>query len=177
MWFAEQFNSFLNLGICKEYPIMAKAKAPVTKAKRGSKEAVVTNNPETVLDPVVAPVPASVQPEPTINAEVKASPDVQVGAESKTKVEPKLDAQPKTDAQPKAENKVDSEAKGNSDSKIFEVRKADGRKNLIPINLEDEIRRRAYELSQQRQPGSGGAADDWLAAEREVMQRYHQQSA
>ena len=61
-----------------------------------------------------------------------------------------------------------------SETKMFEVRKA---KNVVPINLEDEIRRRAYELYQQRQPGAGSEADDWFAAEREVMQRYHQQSA
>jgi hypothetical protein len=55
--------------------------------------------------------------------------------------------------------------------------KNDSRKNLVPINLDDEIRRRAYELSQQRAPGSGSEAEDWLAAEREVRQRYRQQSA
>jgi hypothetical protein len=59
----------------------------------------------------------------------------------------------------------------------FEVRRPETRKNVVPINLEDEIRRRAYELYQQRQPGSGSEAEDWLTAEREVRQRYHQQSA
>jgi len=59
----------------------------------------------------------------------------------------------------------------------FEVRKTEPRKNVVPINIEDEIRRRAYELFQQRQPGSGSEAEDWLTAEREVMQRYHQQLA
>ncbi len=49
--------------------------------------------------------------------------------------------------------------------------------NLVPINLEDEIRRRAYELYQQRGATSGGEAEDWLTAEREVRQRYRQQSA
>ncbi len=60
------------------------------------------------------------------------------------------------------------------ETKMFEVRKT---KNVVPINLEDEIRRRAYELYQQRQPGAGSEADDWFAAEREVMQRYRQQTA
>jgi hypothetical protein len=50
-------------------------------------------------------------------------------------------------------------------------------KNIVPINLEDEIRQRAYELYQRRGNASGSEAEDWLAAEREVMQRYHQQSA
>lgn len=59
----------------------------------------------------------------------------------------------------------------------FELRKPESRKNVIPINLEDEIRRRAYELYRQREPGSGNETEDWVKAEREVMQRYHQQSA
>jgi hypothetical protein len=59
----------------------------------------------------------------------------------------------------------------------FELRKTEPRKNLFPINLEDEIRRRAYELYQQRVPGTGNEAEDWLNAEREVMQRYRQQTA
>jgi len=57
------------------------------------------------------------------------------------------------------------------------VVKAENRKNIVPINLEDEIRRRAYELYEHRGGKSGSEAEDWLAAEREVMQRYHQQSA
>jgi hypothetical protein len=48
---------------------------------------------------------------------------------------------------------------------------------VFPINLEDEIRRRAYELFQHRGQSSGGEAEDWLSAEREVMQRYRQHSA
>ena len=49
--------------------------------------------------------------------------------------------------------------------------------NLVPINLEDEIRRRAYELYQQRGTASGSEAEDWLTAEREIIQRYRKQSA
>ena len=67
--------------------------------------------------------------------------------------------------------------KVSAEHKIFEVRKSEARKNLVPINIEEEVRRRAYELYQQRGPRPGGEAEDWLAAEREVMQRYHQQSA
>ncbi len=58
-----------------------------------------------------------------------------------------------------------------------EPRKNGAAPNLVPINLEDEIRRRAYELYEQRGTGSGSEAEDWLTAEREVKQRYHQQSA
>lgn len=68
----------------------------------------------------------------------------------------------------------DAVSENRSETKMFEVRKT---KNVVPINLEDEIRRRAYELYKQREPGAGSEADDWFAAEHEVMQRYHQQSA
>jgi len=63
------------------------------------------------------------------------------------------------------------------EAKPFEVRRPEPRKNVVPINLEEEIRRRAYELYQMRGAGSGNEAEDWLVAEREVLQRYHQQSA
>ncbi|MGA8272337.1 MAG: DUF2934 domain-containing protein [Candidatus Sulfotelmatobacter sp.] len=72
---------------------------------------------------------------------------------------------------------VKAEARINAEPKKLELLKTEPRNNVVPINLDDEIRRRAYELFQQRGPGSGGEAEDWLAAEREVMKRYHQQSA
>jgi len=46
-----------------------------------------------------------------------------------------------------------------------------------PINVEDEIRRRAYELAEKRGFTPGYENDDWLLAEREVLARYRQQSA
>ena len=49
--------------------------------------------------------------------------------------------------------------------------------SVAPTTLEEEIRRRAYELYLQRGPSSGSEAEDWLTAEREVRQRYQQQSA
>jgi hypothetical protein len=58
--------------------------------------------------------------------------------------------------------------------KKLEVVKSEPRR-VVPINIEEEIRRRAYELFQQRGAGSGHEAEDWLAAEQEVQQRYHQQ--
>jgi Protein of unknown function (DUF2934) len=73
--------------------------------------------------------------------------------------------------------RVASDSKPGSDGRKFEVVKTDSRKNLVPINLEDEIRRRAYELYEQRGSSSGSEAEDWLAAESEVRQRYRQQSA
>ncbi|HEY6767241.1 MAG TPA: DUF2934 domain-containing protein [Candidatus Sulfotelmatobacter sp.] len=59
----------------------------------------------------------------------------------------------------------------------LEVMKNDSRASVVPINLEDEIRRRAYELSERRGFIPGYEAEDWLAAEHEVLRRYRQQSA
>jgi Protein of unknown function (DUF2934) len=58
-----------------------------------------------------------------------------------------------------------------------EIVKTEPRANLVPINLEDEIRRLAYLLSERRGFEAGHEAEDWLAAEREIQQRYHQHSA
>ncbi|HEX3822271.1 MAG TPA: DUF2934 domain-containing protein [Candidatus Sulfotelmatobacter sp.] len=53
----------------------------------------------------------------------------------------------------------------------------DGRANLVPINVEDEVRRLAYLLSERRGFQPGHETEDWLSAEREIRERYHQQSA
>jgi len=58
-----------------------------------------------------------------------------------------------------------------------EIVKSDSRATVVPINLEDEIRRLAYLYSERRGFQPGHEAEDWLAAEHEVMQRYHQHSA
>lgn len=57
-----------------------------------------------------------------------------------------------------------------------EIVKAESRSNLIPINLEDEIRRLAYLMSERRGFEPGHETEDWLAAEHEVQERYHQQT-
>jgi len=48
-----------------------------------------------------------------------------------------------------------------------------------PVNLEEEIRRRAYELYLQRNATAGGENgnenQDWLMAEREIRSRYGNQ--
>ena len=64
----------------------------------------------------------------------------------------------------------------------LEMVKTEPRKSVVPINrtpinLEDEIRRRAYELYVQRGTASGSEAEDWLTAEREVRQRYQKQQS
>jgi hypothetical protein len=76
-----------------------------------------------------------------------------------------------------ASSKAEPEVRIVSETRKFDLHKTEPRKNVVPINLEEEIRRRAYELFQQRGQASGNAAEDWLTAEREVMQRYHQQRA
>lgn len=53
----------------------------------------------------------------------------------------------------------------------------EGRANLVPINVDEEIRRLAYLLSERRGFEPGHEAEDWITAEKEVRQRYHQRSA
>src|SRR5579864_3142397 len=55
--------------------------------------------------------------------------------------------------------------------------KAEARPNLFPINMDDEIRRLAYLIAEHRGFEPGHEAEDWLAAEREVLQRYRQHTA
>ena len=65
----------------------------------------------------------------------------------------------------------------------FEVKKQElsrtaPRTQTVPNTLQDEIRMRAYELYVQRGYSTGNPTEDWLDAEREVMQRYnHHHSA
>jgi hypothetical protein len=146
----EQLNSFLNLGICKEYPKMARS-----KSTSGGK----TNRPNTE----------------SVNAG-------SVGKEQTTPANPINLPDEKAVAVEAVPNVGEPETAIALETRKFEIkksepRKAEARKNVVPINLEDEIRRRAYELYQQRGAASGSEAEDWLSAEREVRQRYHQQSA
>jgi hypothetical protein len=139
---------------------MARAKSnPGSKTSRAKNNIEQTGNgvtgnpPEVEVKPVVEPQAAA----PTI----KATPEFEPTHPGKTPAEAKAVAEPRPA----------------SDGRKFEVMKTDARKNLVPINLEDEIRRRAYELYQERGSVSGNEAEDWLIAEREIRQRYHQQSA
>jgi hypothetical protein len=47
-----------------------------------------------------------------------------------------------------------------------------GNANLDKVNLDEEIRRRAYELFLARKGAAGDPAADWIVAEREVRARY-----
>jgi len=55
--------------------------------------------------------------------------------------------------------------------------RSDSRVTIVPINLEDEVRRLAYLLAERRGFEPGHEAEDWLSAEREIQHRYHQHSA
>ncbi len=70
---------------------------------------------------------------------------------------------------------VAQESNSSEPRKLGVVKTEPRKKVVVPINLEDEIRRRAYELYQQRGSAPGNEADDWLAAEREVRERYQRQ--
>jgi len=58
-----------------------------------------------------------------------------------------------------------------------EIVRSDSRATIVPINLEDEIRRLAYLMAERRGFEPGHESDDWFAAEQEIRQRYHQYSA
>jgi hypothetical protein len=59
------------------------------------------------------------------------------------------------------------------------VNSVETQKTSPPTDLELEIRRRAYELYEQRGYTPGHENEDWLVAEQEVLARFdqHQQSA
>jgi hypothetical protein len=167
---------------------MAKNKSTSGKATRATKSQPIVNDP-IVNDPIVndpANIPSATAVEQKVNPSVQVAASTRasepqvasdpVKAESTTKTD-KTDGAVNVNKPTEAGNDTDKSTKPESNNKMFELRKTEPRKNVVPINLEEEIRRRAYELSQQHQPGTGSEADDWLTAEREVMQRYHQQSA
>jgi DUF2934 family protein len=52
---------------------------------------------------------------------------------------------------------------------------SDDRKNVKTINLDEEIRRRAYEIYLGRQGSGGDEYQDWLLAEREIRARHQQE--
>jgi Protein of unknown function (DUF2934) len=52
---------------------------------------------------------------------------------------------------------------------------AEDKKKASFVDLESEIRRRAYELYEQRGCPEGTEKEDWLTAEREILARYNNQ--
>jgi Protein of unknown function (DUF2934) len=49
--------------------------------------------------------------------------------------------------------------------------------NGAPLDLESEIRRRAYQLYEERGCTPGHESEDWILAEREIVSRYSHQGA
>ena len=86
-------------------------------------------------------------------------------------------ASPAIPAVPVVQPAVSTTQTRKAEPRKLEIVKNDARKNIVPINLDDEIRQRAYELAERRGFVEGHENEDWLAAEREVLQRYHQQIA
>jgi len=154
---------------------MAKSKSPGAKPNRTRATKAQANNGNsteasevkaiateaTLVDatPKVEPTPAPAQP----LARSVSLPDSTTAAEA--------NSVRASEASPLGEARVSPEPRR------MEVVKNEPRRNVVPINLDDEIRRRAYELYQQRGATPGNQAEDWLNAEREVRQRYRQHSA
>ena len=140
---------------------------PRTKSPSGSKTSRTNDNKEQ-NGANIAPNASDVKaPAPKPQVAAAASQAEVSSAASKPKAEIKTESKP--EIKPRPEIKLEP--------KKPEVVKAESRKNLVPINMEDEIRRRAYELYQQRGMSGGSEAEDWFAAEHEVRQRYRAQSA
>jgi len=55
------------------------------------------------------------------------------------------------------------------------VRKNGGSAGTTPIDLEAQIRQRAYEIYEERGCTAGNEHEDWVRAEREILARYNQQ--
>lgn len=75
------------------------------------------------------------------------------------------------------ETPVTRAAQPETKPEIREIKRVllEARKNLLPINLDEEIRRRAYELWEQHGHESGHEDEHWLLAETEIRSRYRDQ--
>jgi hypothetical protein len=154
MWLVHQFDSLFHLGVCKEYPIMAKTKTPRTTSPRTKKN--------------VAELPVT----PVVTASETSAPEVRNETAARSEMKPQ-EVRPTVQA-PVAEVKAEIKAvETREPRKTF----AEARHMVVPINLEEEIRRRAYQLYEERGCTPGHENDDWLVAEREILTRYTTQRA
>jgi len=100
----------------------------------------------------------SASPEPT---PVQAMPEVQAAMQTEVQAEVKKDS-----------------GKNGKPAIVAPSRTVASTKTLVSFNLEEEIRRRAYELYLQRKAATGAENgnpnQDWLIAEHEVRARYNQ---
>jgi hypothetical protein len=140
---------------------MARSKSTTgTKANRAGTDANTSNNSKEQVNTVTPASLHDVKPVDLKSADVKATDVNSVAGNT-----------PAIQSETKPPNKIAPP------TRRLEVAKPEPRKNVVPINLEDEIRRRAYELYQQRGSSAGHEAEDWLRAESEVLDRYHHRSA
>ncbi|MGD0271783.1 MAG: DUF2934 domain-containing protein [Candidatus Sulfotelmatobacter sp.] len=143
------------------------------KSTSGSKPPTKTNTINEQANVTTASSPAV--PTPVVQTPVVKAPDlqekVQEKAQEKVQAKAQAIAPAAAPATAKPEPKIAPEPR-----KKLEVVKTEPRR-VVPINVEEEIRRRAYELYQQRGATPGHEREDWLAAEREVKQRYQQQQS
>jgi len=144
------------------------------KSTSGSKSTTKTNTPNEQANVTTASttaVPAPVAQTSVAQAPVAQAADLKEKTQEKVQANAQAVAAAAAPAPSKPEPKIAPESR-----KKLEVVKSEPRR-VVPINVEEEIRRRAYELYQQRGATPGGEREDWLAAEREVKQSYQQQQS
>lgn len=79
----------------------------------------------------------------------------------------------------KSPRTLKTKAESNVENRVLQMpENGNGHNGFTAVDLESEIRLRAYELYRQRGDG-GSEQDDWLRAEREVLARHkgHSQTA
>lgn len=112
--------------------------------------------------------PKSPKKNPNVNQPISPNPESTVSNPAESPVERTATAIPVTDV---------TRTKTTRTPRKPEIVRGESRANLVPINLDDEIRRLAYLLSEQRGFEPGHETEDWLNAEREVLGHYEQQRA
>jgi hypothetical protein len=143
---------------------MARPKSTTGVKPTRSKANDTTTSKDTAVDAGSSVASTDVKPV------LRETTTAQTPAERAPAAEPNFTRQAET-----AQSNTAQEAKPASEARKIGVVKSEPRKNVVvPINLEDEIRRRAYELYQQRGSAPGSEAEDWFTAEREVRERYQQ---
>ncbi|HEY1802669.1 MAG TPA: DUF2934 domain-containing protein [Terriglobales bacterium] len=78
---------------------------------------------------------------------------------------------------PRAKSPRNGDASARKITPITQGITQENKKASAAVNLQDEIRRRAYELYEARGAMPGYEHEDWVHAEREIMARHNQQSA
>jgi hypothetical protein len=112
----------------------------------------------------------------SVNAGIPAASDANAPAHNSSFVTPSEEVSAKSAIAQETRPRETAHESNSPEARKLGVVKSEPRKHVVvPINLDDEIRRRAYELYQQRGSSPGSEAEDWFTAEREVRDRYQQQ--